>query len=190
LPIHPSLPRRALALALLCSALACARDARPTLSLHLVAATADFEEVNVHVREVHLEGPSGWTTIAIPEATLNLVRLNGGAAAELVQKTALPAGTYKTLRLVLGSAGSVRLRDGSLHVLALPTTLRHGLEVPLDLEARPGTDQPLVVELDAARSVHRYPVVGGGDMFVLRPHVRSVERLARGQDRGAAGEDG
>jgi len=125
----------------------------------------------------------------VPDATLNLVRLTGGAAAELVERTALPAGTYKTLRLVLGNAGSVRLRDGSLHVLALPTSLRHGLEVPLGLEAKPGTDQALVVELDAARSVHRYPVVGGGDMFVLRPHVRSVEQLAHGEQR-AAGEDG
>jgi hypothetical protein len=187
---HPGLPRQLLALALLSGTLACTRDARPTLALHLVAASADFEEVNVQVREVHLEGPGGWTTVSVPDATLNLVRLNGGAAAELVERTALPPGTYKTLRLVLGSAGSVRLRDGSLHVLSLPTSMRHGLEVPLGLEARPGTDQDLVVELDAARSVHRYPVVGGGDMYVLRPHVRSVERLAHGAPRGAPGEDG
>jgi hypothetical protein len=187
---HPTTPWRALALGLLAAAIACAPAPRPTLSIELVASSADYLEVNVHVREVHLEGPAGWTTVAVPDVTVNLVRLVGGAAAEIVERTALPAGTYKTLRLVLGSAGSVRLRDGGLHALAVPERLRHGLEVPLALEARPGTAQAIVVELDPGQSVLRYPVRGGGDMYVLRPLVRSVERLARGERRGAAGEDG
>jgi hypothetical protein len=171
-------------------ALACTPAPRPTLSLHLVAVPAEFEEVNVHVREVQLEGPEGWTTIAVPDVTLNLIRLVDGVAAELVERTALPAGTYQRLRLVLGTAGSVRLRDGSLHVLALPAALHRGLEVPLGVEARPGTAQSLVVEVDAGRSVRRYPVLGGGEMFVLQPHLRSVDQLARGERAGAAGEDG
>jgi hypothetical protein len=189
-PDHSTAPRRILALGLLAGALACTPAPRPALSIELVASSADYLEVNVHVREVHLEGPAGWTTVAVPDVTLDLVRLIGGAAAEIVERTALPAGTYKTLRLVLGSAGSVRLRDGSLHVLALPEKLRHGLEVPLGVEARPGTVQAIVVELDPGRSVLRFPVRGGGDMYVLRPLVRSVELLARGDRRGAASEDG
>jgi hypothetical protein len=190
LPLPPVRTLSALALALLAGGLACAPAPRPTLSLHLVAVPANFEEVNVHVREVQLEGPSGWTTIAVPDVTLNLVRLTGGVAAELVERTALPVGTYQRLRLLLGSAGSVRTRDGRLHALALPSSLDRGLMMPLDLEARPGTAQSLVVEVDAGRSVRRYPVLGGGVMFVLQPHVRSIDRLARGERSGAAGEDG
>lgn len=190
MPKHAVISRHALALLLLGAALGCTRDQRPAMSLYLVADAVEFKEVNVHVREVHLEGPSGWTTVAVPDVTLNLAGLVGGAAAELVERTAMPPGTYKTLRLVLGAAGSVRLRDGTLHALALPTAMRHGLEVPLGLEARPGTDQHLVVEFDAARSVQRFPVAGGGDMYVLKPHVRSVERMARGDRGGGVGEDG
>ena len=103
MPASLGFPRSALALALLAGGLACAPAPRPTLSLHLVAVPADFEEVNVHIREVQLEGSTGWTTIAVPNVTLNLVRLDPGGLTL--------AGKHQDLLVWRAAGGRVERRQ-------------------------------------------------------------------------------
>lgn len=162
----------------------------PTVSVHLTGSAVDYQEVNVEVRLVQVSGADGrWITVGIPNAQVNLVRLTGGVAALLADDEALPPGEYRRLRLVLGGAGSVRLRDGSVHPLELPEGLRPGVDLDLELQAAPGSRQDVVVDLDVARSVRRSGPAAA-ERFELRPVGRALDQLATGGRGGAHGGEG
>ena len=178
-------------IALAAAALACAPAPRPpTVSVHLTGSAVDYQEVNVEVRLVQVRGDEGrWITVGVPNAQVNLVKLTGGVAALLADGEALPPGEYRRLRLVLGDAGSLRLGDGSLHVLEVPAGLRQGVELDLDLQAAPGSRQEIVVDVDVARSVRRSGR-GAAERFELRPVGRAVDQLAVGSRDEARHREG
>ena len=66
--------------------------AAPTDSADAAAGTADAEK-----------GGNGWTTLAEPKAKIDLLTLRDGKTTTLGQTT-LPAGSYKSFRLVIDPA--------------------------------------------------------------------------------------
>lgn len=183
--------RRAWTAVAAAAALACTPTPRPpTVSVHLTGSAVGYQEVNVEVRLVQVRGAEGsWITLGVPNARVNLVKLTGGVAAQLADGAALPPGEYQRLRLVLGAAASVRLRDGTLHVLELPADLRHGVELDLDLQAAPRSRREVVVDLDVARSVRRSGR-GADERYELHPVGRALDQLATGVRGPASGGEG
>ena len=170
--------------------LSSATQPRPTtVSVHLTGSPGDFQEVYLHVSTVQARGEAGgWVTLGVPDAKVNLQRLTGGVVALLADGAALPPGHYERLRLLLGPGSTVRLLDGSVHALALPTALKDGLELELGLHVDVGlsTSRELVVDVDVARSVRRYGE-GKDSTWVLEPVSRAFEQVATGRGR-ARGE--
>jgi hypothetical protein len=99
----------------------------------------------------------GWTTLASPNATINLLELNGGQVTTLGTAT-LPNGTYQGFRLVIDPAqSSITLNDGTHPNIVWPSANRSGIKVNLTT--------PLVVSSDSSVFIIDFDI---GRSFVMR----------------------
>lgn len=114
-------------------------------------ATTDSAEA------ANAENRGGWTTLATPNASINLLDLQGGRVSTLGTAT-LPNGTYQGFRLVIDPAqSSVTLKDGSKPNIIWPSANRSGIKVILTT--------PLVVSSDSSVFIIDFDI---GRSFVMR----------------------
>ena len=74
----------------------------------------------------------GWTTIATPNALINLLDLGDGKTTNL-GATTLATGNYQSFRLVLDTDKSaITLKDGSTPPISFPSAGHSGIKVILD----------------------------------------------------------
>ena len=99
-------------------------------------------------------GAHGWTTVASPNASFNLLAYQNGETVGLGE-AALPAGSYRALRLVIDpSQSSVTLKDGveltgaSDPGVKFPSGNRSGLKVQLSQPIVVGEESETTVVLD------------------------------------------
>jgi uncharacterized protein DUF4382 len=103
---------------------------------------------------------SGWKTITSPNATFDLLSLQNGNSLVLGQ-SALPAGTYAGVRLVIDqSKSSVTLKSGDVLTggstpgIKFPSAEQSGIKIlladPVQIVA--GTETELLVDFDVANS--------------------------------------
>ena len=140
-----------------------------TLTVQLTDAPFPFSEVSrVDVFVVRIDAKnaatseaeaadaanaSGWTTLATPNALINILDLNNGKTTNLGQAT-LPTGTYKGFRLVIDPAkSSVTLKDGSNPSVIWPSQSRTGIKIVLDAPISLTTNgSVMVLDFDVGRS--------------------------------------
>lgn len=103
----------------------------------------------------------GWTTIASPNAAINLLALQGGVTTNL-GTTTLATGNYNGFRLVLDTQKStVTLKDGAVLTgsagIVFPSAAQTGIKINLDA--------PIQVTKDSSVMILDFDV---GSSFVLR----------------------
>ena len=104
---------------------------------------------------------SGWTTIASPNAAINLLSLQGGVTTNLGTAT-LASGTYNAFRLVLDTQKStVTLKNGTVLTggsgIIFPSAAQTGVKINLDA--------PIQVTQDSSVMILDFDV---GSSFVMR----------------------
>lgn len=106
---------------------------------------SDVASVNVYVVRVDAKAAEttdneaadeanhdGWTTIATPNALVNLLDLGSGKTMNL-GATTLATGTYRSFRLVIDpDKSSITLKDGTTPPISFPSAGHSGLKVKLD----------------------------------------------------------
>jgi len=119
----------------------------------------------------------GWTTVATPNALVNLLDLRNGKTLALGE-TPLPIGIYQSFRLILDtSKSSITLADGSTQPISFPSAGQSGLKVKLDepVEVTEG-GSTLILDFDVGRSfVMRGNRPANG--FNFKPVIRAVAQL-------------
>jgi hypothetical protein len=138
-------------------------DARNTATTE--AATAD--ETN----------HDGWTTVATPDASINLLDLQNGKTLALGE-TPLPIGTYRSFRLILDtSKSSITLKDGTKPSIFFPSAGQTGIKVNLDEPVQVTEDgSTLILDFDIGRSfVMRGNAPASG--FNFKPVINAVGQL-------------
>lgn len=119
----------------------------------------------------------GWTTVATPNALVNLLDLRNGKTLALGE-TPLPLGSYNGFRLILDtSKSSITLADGSTPPISFPSAGQSGLKVKLDepVEVTEG-GSTLILDFDVGRSfVMRGNSAANG--FNFKPVIRAVAQL-------------
>ena len=138
----------------------------------LTDAPGDFDEVNIVIREVDIhrvgDPESEWITVKPDsETTFDLLKLQNGVFAELGFADGIPAGTYDQLRLVLGD-GSHVVKDGRSIPLTVPSGQQSGLKAFGTIEVPSGGIVEVILDFDAARSIH----VTGNGKHMLKPVLR------------------
>jgi len=128
----------------------------------------------------------GWSEIALAAPRrIDLLTLTNGALEELGQ-TALPAGRYQQLRLVLAPndaaspmANAVVPTGGTEVALDTPSGMQSGLKMNADIDVPAGQVADFLIDFDACQSVVRR---GQSGRYNLKPVLRVLPRLT---DAGA-----
>lgn len=151
-----------------------------------------IEKVRVHQSSTAQDTDAGWSDIALtPARRIDLLTLTNGAVADL-GATALPAGQYAQMQLVLSSnaagtapANAVQPAGGAESALPAPAgpqttvSLRGG-----SVAVAAGQTADVVLDFDACRSVVE---AGGAGSYHLKPVVTALPRVAGAIEGKVAG---
>jgi hypothetical protein len=142
-----------------------------TVRVRLTDAPGDYEHVNLVIREVSIhragaDSSGGWETLNHDSTTYDLLALRNGVFAALGSGL-VPAGHYTQVRLKL-SDGSTVVVDGATYPLVVPSGLQSGFKLVGEFDVPAGGLVDLVIDFDAARSVH----LTGSGRYMLKPTAR------------------
>ncbi|WP_236599171.1 DUF4382 domain-containing protein [Ramlibacter monticola] len=159
-----------------------------TLRVAMTDAPSCYEHVFVTVEKVRVhtsagagDNDAGWRdlTLAAPRR-VDLLGLTNGVLEEL-GSTALPAGDYSQVRLVLAEnsvqqplANAVQPIGGTLTPLRTPSAQQSGLKLQVHFSVEAGKQADLVLDFDACKSV---VAAGNSGSFVLKPVVSVTPRF-------------
>ena len=131
------------------------------------------------------ESSEGWTTVATPNALINLLDLGSGKTVNL-GATTLPTGTYNSFRLILDTdKSSITLKDGSTPKIFFPSAGHSGIKVILDKPISL-TENGSVTTLDF--DIGRSFVMRGNDPsngFNFKPVIHAVAQDITGSVTGS-----
>ena len=127
----------------------------------------------------------GWTTVATPNALINLLDLGSGKTMNL-GATTLATGNYRSFRLILDTdQSSITLKDGSTPPIFFPSAGQSGIKVKLD-EPIQLTENGSVMTLDF--DIGRSFVMRGNNPangFNFKPVIRAVAQDVTGSVTGS-----
>ena len=128
---------------------------------------------------------NGWTTIATPNASFDLLDLAGGRTTNLGAAT-LATGTYDGFRLIIDpSKSTMMLKDGTQPAIKFPSAGQSGIKVNLDQPISLTSDgSVMTLDFDVGRSF----VIRGNDArngFIFKPVVRAVAQDITGSVSGS-----
>lgn len=141
-----------------------------------------IDRVRVHQSATAAEADGGWVDIALAAPRrVDLLTLSNGVLEELGQ-TALAAGRYTQMRLVLAPnsaaaplANAVQPTGGAEVALTTPSGTQSGLKMNVDIEVVADTVADFVIDFDACQSVVPR---GNSGQYNLKPVLRVLPRLA------------
>lgn len=130
------------------------------VDMHVVRIDARTQSVSENEASDASEA-EGWTTIASPNAAINLLSLQGGVTTNL-GTTSLATGNYNGFRLILDTQkSSVTLKDGTIltggNGIIFPSAAQTGIKINLDA--------PIQVTQDSSVMILDFDV---GSSFVMR----------------------
>ncbi|MDN7696446.1 DUF4382 domain-containing protein [Burkholderia cenocepacia] len=175
-----------------------------TGTLHVAmtdAPSCGFDHVYITVSQVRVnananaaDNDGGWSTVSLATPQkIDLLSLTNGVLADLGQ-TALPAGQYQQVRLVLAQnqgntlANSVVPTGGTEQALATPSATQSGYKIIQPFTVQPNTLVDLVLDFNACKSI----VQRGNGSYALKPVVTAIPTVVSGAISGyvAAAEAG
>jgi hypothetical protein len=133
---------------------------------------------------------SGWTTIASPNASFDLLTLSGGKTTNL-GTSALATGTYNGFRLILDTDKSnVVLKNGTKPAVKWPSAGQTGLKINLDAPIAVTKDSSVIIlDFDVGRSF----VMRGNSIsqngLLFKPTIRAIASSATGNLSGSVHGD-
>ncbi len=142
-----------------------------------------YLEVNVNIQTVEINSGGGWISLSSPNKTYNLLSLTGGMSEMLASGATLPAGHYSQLRLILGAGNTVKLADGTIQPLKVPSGMQSGTKLIGSFDVAKGTTADIWIDFDAAHSI-QIVSAGASDQYILRPTVKAFDKLVTGSVSG------
>lgn len=155
-----------------------------TMSVHLVdGPIGGFQEINLDIQSVEISGSGGWITLGTPNRVVNLLDLTGGVSDALVPGATLPAGHYGQMRLILGARNTLKLVDGTVEALKVPSGMQSGVKLLVSFDVVAGTTKDVWIDFDASHSI-QVVQAGNSGQYLLRPTIRAYDKLVTGSIHG------
>jgi hypothetical protein len=136
------------------------------------AVLIDIQEVQVHSNAV------GWNSIETNSGVYDLLELTNGVDT-VIAEDELPSGIISQMRFVLGDQNSVVV-EGDTLPLSIPSGQTSGLKLNLHYELMPGISYAVLIDFDAAASIHQ---TGNGN-YLLKPVLKVIAQGTDGSIRG------
>lgn len=165
-----------------------AQDATGTVSINLTdGPSEEVSELVLHITHIELGHEDGHTErIQLPSGSVSvdLMALQNGNNAVLVDRKSMPAGRYDWLELGIDLEQShLGLQNGAMHGMRMGDSANTRIDLPLDIGA--GNHVEYVLDIDARQSIvhHR----GHGMMaeeYDFHPNMRLVEISQTGSITG------
>lgn len=141
------------------------------------AVNVTIERVRVHLSDGAGGSDAGWQDIVVnPPRRVDLLTLTNGVL-ETLGETALPAGRYTQMRLVLAGnqgnapyANSVVPTGGTERPLTTPSAQQSGLKFNVGIDVAPDEVADVVLDFDACKSV----VARGNGGYNLKPVIAVI----------------
>ncbi|MBO9683624.1 MAG: DUF4382 domain-containing protein [Flavisolibacter sp.] len=134
--------------------LACKKESRTsTLHVRLTDAPADWEEVNIDLKEVKVSfdnDTAGWISLPTKDTIYNLLDLQNGLDTLIAQGT-VPSNTLNEIRLVLGDNNTIK-SNGQVYPLTIPSGSASGLKIKVRKKLNANLET-IVLDFDAGASV-------------------------------------
>jgi len=133
---------------------------------------------------------NGWTTVATPNASINLLDLGDGKTTNL-GATTLATGTYNGFRLIIDpSQSSITLTDGTKPAIQFPSAGHTGIKINLDKPiSLTENGSVMTLDFDIGRSfVMRGNNASAG--FNFKPVIRAVAEDITGSVSGSVVTNG
>lgn len=162
-------------------------DATGTASFGVTdAPTAQFTEVVVTFTGLSVKPKDGEAIhFTFDEAkTLDLLTLQGGGSAPLLEDEELPAGEYAWIRLTLDVDSSYVTEEdtGGRKTLFIPSGAQTGLKLVSGFTIAQGGDHNFTVDFDVRKSI--VDPQGGQADYYLKPALRLIDNLEVGSISG------
>ena len=130
---------------------------------------------------------SGWVTVATPNASFNLLDLQGGKTANLGTAT-LASGSYRGFRMILDTDKStITLKSGAKVDVKWPSAGQTGIKINLAEPIQVSDSAVMVVDFDVGRSfvMRGSSIAANGLLFkpVLQAVAKSVTQSVSGSVR-------
>lgn len=140
------------------------------LNVRLTDAPLAIDEVNIDLQSILVKGPGGSEEIELNTnaGIYNLLDLQNGIDA-LVANAMVSLEEIRQVRLILGEDNTVVV-DGEEYELKVPSGSQSGLKINLCLDLTGMPQYDLILDFDAAESVHQT----GNNRYMLRPVIRVV----------------
>lgn len=163
-------------------------DETSRLMVRMADAPGDFDQVNIEVLDVMVNGSSdsgdnGWISVGdkaqVGEGKIyDLLKLTGGANI-LLTDSLIPSGQLGQIRLLLGDENSVVI-DGNSFDLDTPSSQQSGLKLQINQTLTGGTTYEFLLDFDVDKSI----VTTGSSKYILKPVIRVSTLEASGVIKG------
>lgn len=157
-----------------------------TMTVEMADAPIDSADaVNVKIERVEVNragSPDSWITLSEPQQTYDLLDLANGATA-VVGSSALEAGTYSQIRLILSQDGHSVEIDGQVYDMFVPSGAQTGVKLNINAEIEEDVEYTILLDFDASRSV----VDAGANNqvpYLLKPVIDAKEKAITGNIEG------
>lgn len=146
------------------------------IDVRLHDAPLDAKAIVVTVERLRFRPCNGGSFIEldVTNGPLDLLKLQDGVLAQLLDDAKLPVGRYCEARLVLTEPSTLLDSSDVLHVLKTPSGSSSGFKIKGEFQIIPGDIRTiLTVDFDAEQSIHSW----GKNDYILEPvvHIESVE---------------
>lgn len=160
-------------------------DTITSLNIRLTDAPIDLDEVNIDLKQVVVKGPDG--TQEIPLETnagiYDLLDLQNGIDA-LIANADLLLDQITEVRLILGENNTVVV-DNATYELKIPSGSQSGLKIKVCLDLTDMPEYDLLLDFDAAASVH----ATGNGKYIMKPVIRVMNPDAKCGDEDETEEE-
>lgn len=160
------------------------------MNIDLTDAPANYQQVNIDVQALRVHytpettdstgGEGKWINLPVDPFKINLLELTNGVDT-LLTSAELEPGTYRELRLILGSDNSVMV-DSVTTNLKVPSGQQSGYKIKFQTDLEAGEEIDVTVDFDAARSVHK---AGNSGKYILKPVLKAFVETGDAVETGS-----
>jgi len=156
--------------------------------IRLTDAPASYDAVNIDIQgiEYNTSGSeeNGWKELEMERPGIyNLLDFSGGLDTVLVNQEFDPI-SIQQIRLILGDDNSVVI-DSTEYDLKVPSSSTSGLKINVHAQLQEGITYKLLLDFDAAKSVHE----SSAGKWILKPVIRSIVEAESGSIKGIVKPD-